>query len=415
MANLIHSFSDLLGTFSEHSYLDDGFDRANRIYCPVLLMVSASLLGLIQFFGDPIECTKVTRESEADADYVKSYCWAHGTYAISNGRHLSYYQWVPVILALQAFFFQMPYIFWATRSRLSGLNLPSLMHGAFKLTEVLGKEEERRGIVKEVSHLMDVYFQRNLIKKEKSFKRKTSKNLTLCFFLAKILYLVNIVMQLILLNELLNEQFFQNFNKFVIKVFKRQSYEESELFPLLAECRFYNKIADINAKRYKSHLCTLPLNMYNDRVFAAICLMLIVMLLGMAFSILTWATKLFVPSLKGSLVHIVLHDVENHQKKNHVKKFIKFYLRTDGILVLKLIRQNMGVNASREIIQSLYERFVTFEKTQESEGESPELDRPDHVKMLSRPVSLKNEPPSYVETHYHPAQSSKSLSGNSIV
>ena len=55
MANLISSFSDLLGAFSEHKYLDDGFDRANRIYAPVLLMVSASLLGIIQFFGDPIE------------------------------------------------------------------------------------------------------------------------------------------------------------------------------------------------------------------------------------------------------------------------------------------------------------------------------------------------------------------------
>ena len=55
MSNLLSSFSSLLGAFSEHKYLDDGFDRANRIYAPVILMISASLLGLIQFFGDPIE------------------------------------------------------------------------------------------------------------------------------------------------------------------------------------------------------------------------------------------------------------------------------------------------------------------------------------------------------------------------
>ena len=34
-------------------------------------------------------------------DYVKTYCWAHGTYDIHDDRHLSYYQWVPVVLALQ--------------------------------------------------------------------------------------------------------------------------------------------------------------------------------------------------------------------------------------------------------------------------------------------------------------------------
>ena len=55
MANLLSSFNDLFGAFSKHKYLDDGFDRANRIYAPVVFMISASLLGLIQLFGDPIE------------------------------------------------------------------------------------------------------------------------------------------------------------------------------------------------------------------------------------------------------------------------------------------------------------------------------------------------------------------------
>ena len=66
MSNLLSSFSDLLGAFSEHKYLDDGFDRANRIYAPVILMISASLLGLIQFFGDPIEVRWTDRDSEKD-------------------------------------------------------------------------------------------------------------------------------------------------------------------------------------------------------------------------------------------------------------------------------------------------------------------------------------------------------------
>ena len=55
MAGFISSFSDVLGTFSEHRYLDDGVDRLNRIYAPVILVSTASILGVVQFFGDPIE------------------------------------------------------------------------------------------------------------------------------------------------------------------------------------------------------------------------------------------------------------------------------------------------------------------------------------------------------------------------
>jgi hypothetical protein len=55
MAQFVSSFTNILGTFSEHLYLDDAIDRANRIYVPVILLVTASLLAISQFFGDPIE------------------------------------------------------------------------------------------------------------------------------------------------------------------------------------------------------------------------------------------------------------------------------------------------------------------------------------------------------------------------
>ena len=59
MAGFISSFSDVLGTFSEHRYLDDGIDRLNRIYTPVILISTASIMGVIQFVGDPIEVRDV--------------------------------------------------------------------------------------------------------------------------------------------------------------------------------------------------------------------------------------------------------------------------------------------------------------------------------------------------------------------
>ena len=45
----------------------------------------------------------------------------------------------------QALFFQLPFVFWASMSQGSGLNLPSLMKGAFTLTEVQ-KEPSKREV-----------------------------------------------------------------------------------------------------------------------------------------------------------------------------------------------------------------------------------------------------------------------------
>lgn len=367
-SSVVSTFSSFYGTFSAHHYLDDVTDRANRIYAPVLLMVSASLLGLIQFFGDPIECTKVDQDAYAEMDYVKTYCWAHGTYDIHDDRHLSYYQWVPVVLALQAFFFQMPFLFWAQRSRASGLNLPTLMKGAFALTEVHKDAGERKGICAEVAVIMDAYFRRNLMFPVKSLKRKTTANLTLCYFLSKVFYLLNITIQVYLLNEFLDEKFFENFNAVALRMIKRSYFEESRLFPILAKCKFYNNMDDLKkgGGGTKEHLCTLPLNLYNDRLFFSVAALLLCMMIGMLWSTGQWMIMLFLPSFKDSLIRKVLKEDVNHHHLHRRSKggydFVDDYLRTDGVLVLKLIRLNMGVHVSRELVIALFPLFIESAK-----------------------------------------------------
>ena len=46
---------DVLGTFTKNKHIDDSFDRAHRIYAPIILMIASSLFGIIHFFRDPIE------------------------------------------------------------------------------------------------------------------------------------------------------------------------------------------------------------------------------------------------------------------------------------------------------------------------------------------------------------------------
>ena len=51
--------------------------------------------------------------------------------------------------------------------------------------------------------------------------------------------------------------------------------------------------------------------------------------------------------------------------------FVDDYLRTDGVLVLKLIRLNMGVHVSRELVIALFPLFIeSAKRTSEAKGVS---------------------------------------------
>ena len=74
-------------------------------------VTKVSLFFSFLLFFFLLQCTKVSQDATADDDYVKAYCWASGTYAIEDRDgnaitddkdkfHISYYQWVPVVLAL---------------------------------------------------------------------------------------------------------------------------------------------------------------------------------------------------------------------------------------------------------------------------------------------------------------------------
>ncbi len=99
--------------------------------CTLLTLFSV-LLGLKQYFGDPIECSTDGVEKPS---FMEKYCWVEGTftvyeYALDSARGAatnpgigqrrhhhtalshSYYQWVPLVLGMAGASFYAPRYLW---------------------------------------------------------------------------------------------------------------------------------------------------------------------------------------------------------------------------------------------------------------------------------------------------------------
>jgi len=142
--------------FNTHSD-DDISDRIAHRITVLILVVFAALVTTKEFFGNgPIQCWAPAHFSGAQEDYTNSFCWIRNTYYLpldedvprgddySNRRMVTYYQWIPMILLVQALLFYMPKMFWETLSSRAGINIRDIvMAGENLLKTEMSTEREK--------------------------------------------------------------------------------------------------------------------------------------------------------------------------------------------------------------------------------------------------------------------------------
>jgi innexin len=82
-------------------------------------------------------------------------CWVKNTYYIPHGEvakpgvtkhHIGYYQWVPVVLLVQAFLFYWPCLAWRVFSERSGININNMVEAADTIQNALYPERRDKTI-----------------------------------------------------------------------------------------------------------------------------------------------------------------------------------------------------------------------------------------------------------------------------
>ena len=111
---------------------DDVVDRISYRYTVAMFILFSIVVSTSQYVGDPINCWVPAHFSGAWETYANSYCWIKNTYYLpfqefipqaqgdENREMITYYQWVPLILLVQALLFYLPCVLWRTLNARSG-------------------------------------------------------------------------------------------------------------------------------------------------------------------------------------------------------------------------------------------------------------------------------------------------------
>lgn len=161
----------------------------------------------------PLECWVPKEFSDAWEDYVEYYCWVSGTYHHDVHKELlsltseqrmrtpvTYYQWVPYFMLVQAVLFWAPCVLWKLLAGSSNLPIASLLRVASN--SAFDDDEQRdRAAAYIARSLMDLLAQRPRVHAARAVRPRSATGRSGCgivamYFLLKLLLIVHVALEL---------------------------------------------------------------------------------------------------------------------------------------------------------------------------------------------------------------------------
>lgn len=185
---------------------------------------------------------------------------------------------------------------------------------------------------------------------------------TAMFFTIKILYLVNTIVQFFLIDAFLSFRFTSTGSEVINKLFTGEDWFESSKFPRVTMCDFMIRHLGSNQHWYAIQ-CTLPINIYNEKIFLGVWLWLIILgilnFLSLIFFIITIRRPRQLATIKKYLRMHSPPSEEGPKLNSRSKRLQNFltYLTIDGFLMFDLLAKNTDDFVAASILEDLFKHF----------------------------------------------------------
>uniref|UniRef100_A0A0N5AP55 Innexin n=1 Tax=Syphacia muris TaxID=451379 RepID=A0A0N5AP55_9BILA len=376
-------FGEIVGTLSflQPQADDDFIDRLHYYYTSTFLLVTAVLISLKMFGGRPIECWVPAEYKGGWEDYTEMFCWARSTYWVSfeesipekidarESRMISYYQWTPFFLVICAFFFYSPCLIWRLMYGLSGIRLNDIMQFASDRSNVepMIRQANIEGLA---AHLSSVFKHRYRFGISHPYHHKYFKilnfryyeaYLTGLYIIIKVLYFVNVVGQMILMNRFLQTNKYSIYGIEVLKdLISGRPWQESGNFPRITLCDMNIRILG-NVQRHTVQ-CVLVINIFTEKVFILLWMWYALLAVISAVSCTSWIFFTLPVSQRKKFIarRLELSDIEFRRRnfKHELDQFVKNYIKIDGTFVLKMLTVHAGMLICTEVIGVMWDTFL---------------------------------------------------------
>ncbi|CAH8535299.1 unnamed protein product [Dicrocoelium dendriticum] len=380
--------------------LDDFADRCSYILSFTLLVLCFSIVTLKSYVFEPLSCYVPTTFSGSNlGPYINAFCWINGTTPMSvdtdrlddqsywnslEDKKINYYQWVSLVLALQAIMCYVPRLIWSTITfNRIGTNLGFLIESAQAASKETGKERTSR--VQFVANVMDtLLFARRDLRKGNDHTRPRGA-LTTClqgihdlfprkrlgtalasyYILVKFLYFLNAVVQLLIMQRFLGATGqYQLFGLSILNdLLMGRQWNETSIFPRVGFCRVPIKLTSTPIPMVTVQ-CTLPVNMLNEKIYVFLWFWFVFVASLQLVSIFMWVYRLAVRQSRLRLLvrYLKIADAYDEGMDPLLMRFEMTFLRPDGSFLLQMMRLNAGSLITQEILQAMLKRYTQQEE-----------------------------------------------------
>ncbi|KAK2153632.1 hypothetical protein LSH36_291g08051 [Paralvinella palmiformis] len=345
---------------------DDLPDRLSRRYTCSFLLLFAVLVSVRQYWGEAIHCWCPEVCAANHEKYANIYCWVSDTYYVAfddeipqpgepREKKIVYYQWTPIILISQAVLFFLPCTLWRLLNGRSGINIGVVMEAAVA-SQRADYADSRDKMLRYAVHLLDRFLLTQRSTKRGCYSRLKhvlSKHcflvygrlygnyLTFCYVVIKLLYVANAVGQLFMLDVILGYEY----HLFGVHVMRHLLFGEewiaSDKFPRVTLCD-YKIRQNTNVHQYTVQ-CVLPINLFNEKIFAIVWFWFLFVGIVTLLSLFQWLIKLTFWPNQMKFIKRQLRAMDSFQREPAIlKRFVENYLRRDGMFILRMVAKNAG-------------------------------------------------------------------------
>jgi hypothetical protein len=407
---------------------DDPVDRLNYFVTATLLTFFALMVSAKQYVGSPIQCFCPMEFKGGWEQYAEDYCFIQNTYYVApeeeipvdhaerDNRQFGYYQWVPVMLALQAVMFYLPNWLWKTMHQQSGIDLSTAISDARNL-RTMNSSERRAEISKLVTYVNECLEVQEMRRSPRQIfcvrlGRKLGSYVSMLYLCTKLLYLINVFGQFALLNTFIGRGYNLWGLKALTSLWTGEGWDDSPVFPRVSLCDFrVRRLA--NMHRYTVQ-CVLMINLFNEKIYLFIWFWLFFVAISTIINFFYCVVSLVPPSSRHNTVRQLLKQDRLHELSDSeetaamVERFANRALRPDGVLLLRFIEGHAGAIVARDLCAQLFASYCRNLAMIYNSGHGPVTGKmaeqglmaPSNLMRAPGSHSTKSTSPGVDEAHY---------------